>query len=216
MTITKNNQNRIDSFKASSEKTAALIFEEGILFRPYAQPSLPYFGMLSDNEQEDVIRDLQTYYQICTNVKKSGGTLKDTRLMTEMALKEFGYSVKQEDLELIESHHLVEIYNLSQLQIFRSFRFFELSSYTLEDLYCRKWYHLYERHEEDHIATAEKVTEFLKNPASMKLDLKEHSIREKETLERLHVFSQLHWFIPTYHQDTLSGILVIETARSAL
>ncbi|MEK2646415.1 hypothetical protein [Bdellovibrio sp. BCCA] len=216
MTTKKLSESRSHSFKAFSEKIAALIFEEGILFRPYASPSLPYFHMLSDNEQEDVIRDLETFHRICINVKNAGGTLKNTRLMTEIALKEFGYSVKSEDLDLIEPYHLTEIYNLSQLQIFRSFRFFELSSYTLEDLYCRKWYHLYERREEDHVATAEKVTEFLKSPASMKLNFKEHSIREKETLERLHVYSQLHWFIPTYHQDTLSGILVIETARAAL
>lgn len=200
-------------FKFYSAKISGLISEEGILFRPFANPGLPYFNMLPENEQKDVIRDLTNYYHICTAVKESSGSLKDTRLMTEFALRQFGHTVAKEDLELIESHHLIEIYNLSHLQIFRSFRFFELSSYTLEDLYCRKWYHLYERNQDDHIATAEKVTEFMQNPVTTKLNFQEHSIREKETLERLNILSQLLWFIPTYHQDTFNGILVIESSR---
>lgn len=40
---------------------------------------------------------------------------------------------------------VVEIYNAVGIQVFRNCKFFEICSYTLEDLYCRPWFELYER-----------------------------------------------------------------------
>ncbi|WP_374029129.1 hypothetical protein [Bdellovibrio bacteriovorus] len=204
------------SFRYHGEQICDLICDEGIVFRPYRSTLLPYFNLLTKEDQEDVVRDLKRFHAICSEVKKENHSLKDVRFLTETALKHLGLTTDPEFLKLIEPHHLTEIYTLSHLQIFRSFRFFELSSYTLEDLYCRKWYHLYDREEGDQEEASNKALEFmsLKPLRAFETHMKEHKIKERDTLERLTIYSQIHWLIPLYNEGVFKAFLVIETSHN--
>lgn len=204
--------NPVEEFKIYSHRIANYIFEEGISFRPYAHPSLPYFQALNELEKKQVVEDLKRYIRICDAVKKDGASLKNNRLMTEKALSEFGFTAHSEDLDHIEPHHIVEIYNLSHLQIFRSFRYFEMLSYTLEDIYCRKWYYLYDRTEEDQLAMAQAVFDFyaLPDKKATKLALPPHLIKEKDSLEKLTLHNQTQWLIPVFQNGNFVGIMGLQ------
>ncbi len=203
-------------FVVHSENICHLIQEEGLLFRPFSNLSLPHFSVLTDLEKRAVVSNLMSYYQICLDVRATGHSLKEIRLFTEKALQRFDFKMAPEHLALIENDHVVEIYNVKQEQIFRNFRFFEVSSYTLEDLLCRKWYHIYDRKEEDNIRFHEKVIEFfsLEEKKSMPINLGETEIKERETLERLTIHAKVEWFLPIFKDRVFSAVMLLIKARN--
>ncbi len=72
-------------FKAHSENICGLIENSGILFRPYAHPTLMFFSQLSSGEPSDVLRNMMNYYQICLNTFNQGQSLKEPRALTRQA-----------------------------------------------------------------------------------------------------------------------------------
>lgn len=203
-------------FRQHADGITRLIQEDGILFRPYSITSLPYFSSMSEQEQQDVLANITAYDKICQRVFQKNASLKNTHTMIEAALEHYGWTLNSEDFELISEDYLVEIYNQHHTQVFRSFNFFEHSSYTLEDLYCRKWFHLYERDLEDQTIVIEKVHEFQMQtpPQRMKLDLPEQKIQEKDTLERLVCYSTLEWLVPVFKGPDLAGLMTLIRVRN--
>lgn len=204
----------INEFKAHAENICKCLSEEGIVFRPFSKPQLPYFSSLPPEEQSEALDRLCSYDRICAEMHSQGQSLKNTRLFVQKALDEFGLQVRDGHLDVIENHHLVEFYNLNHVQIFRSFRFFEVSSYTLEDITCRKWWNLYERSPQDEATIQKIAADFVSSSAKTmtRVTMPRHVIREKDTLERLVVQTQLHWLIPLYKGQDYAGIFAIETS----
>ncbi|AFY02496.1 hypothetical protein [Bdellovibrio bacteriovorus] len=203
-------------FKILSENISAIIEEEGLLVRPYGHATLPYFNLLSIEEQERVLKDILTFFQVCTDVKSQGSSLKDTRLFTEKAIARIGVTADPAILDLIEPHHLIEIYTQSQTQIFRSLKFFEVCSYSLEDLYCRKWYHLYQRTPEDQEKLEAEIGLYYSNSPlrTIKGTAPEHTIRATTSLERNEIITQILWFSPLFSNTKEdSYILTVATSR---
>ncbi|XGC80016.1 hypothetical protein ACES2L_11820 [Bdellovibrio bacteriovorus] len=202
-----------DLFKLYSNKICSLIENEGVIIRPYSNPSLSYFNVLSTEEQNEVLHNLESYYQICLDVKKSSRSLRETRYFTECALNHLGYTVDSQMLDKIEDHHLIEIYSYSQTQMFRSLLFFDVCSYTLEDLYCRKWYSLYERTPEDHKLVEDLVVRYMgsENKVPIAVANPQHVIKEKDSLERLSIINKMLWLVPLYKNEKDVAMLLIST-----
>lgn len=198
-------------FRLHSERIALGIQEEGLILRPYASSSLPYFERLSNSEQNDVLANIANYDAICSEVRKNGNSLKDNKVMLKTALQKFGWSIAPELYDQIQEDHIVEIYNLQHTQVFCGFRFFCYCSYTLEDLYCRKWYHLFERNEIDQDYMMKNVGHFVQQspPQAMRLDSHPHEVRELATLECLSNTYDLEWLIPAIKDEKLAGIMTL-------
>lgn len=182
-----------------------------MVIRPYASKALPYYGLLSTSEQKDVIDNISAYNAICKEVHDAGGSLKDNKLLLKTALKKFGWSVEPETYDKFTDDHMLEIYNLQYTQVFRSFRFFCFSSYTLEDIYCRKWYHLYDRQEHDQQYMLKVANDFIQQspPKTMQLEIRPQLIRELATLERLSNYSTIEWLVPVLKDGQLMGVMTI-------
>lgn len=186
------------------------------MFRPYSRQSLPHFSALSEQERATVLTDMMNFYTLCLDVKETGHSLKDTRFVTGKAIQRLGLEIEEQYLNLIENQHVVEIYNEQQTQIFRSFRFFEVSSYTLEDLLCRRWYHIYDRPEEANVIFHEIVIKFYSQPkkSALFVDLPEVPIRERDTLENLTIHSKVEWFIPLFKDNEFKAVMLLIQAHN--
>ncbi|UYL07304.1 hypothetical protein B9G69_009625 [Bdellovibrio sp. SKB1291214] len=198
-------------FRYYAQALTDLLEEEGIVFRAYADPLLPYFSLLSNDEQQAVVDNIRLYSEICSRVHKQDGSLTDNAHMVKAALEILGLTVKQDDLSLIEPDHFIEMYGINHIQIFRSFSILENTTYTFEDLACRKWYHLYERAPKDHQKTTEKVMEFWgqKPPIRMAPGLGIQAIQEKASLENLVCISEIEWLIPLWKGDDFAGAMTL-------
>ena len=198
-------------FRSHAESIAHLIHEEGMVIRPYASKALPYYALLSNSEQTEVVENIAAYDAICKEVHAAGSSLKDNKLLLKTALKKFGWTIPSDTYDKITDEHMIEIYNLNHTQIFRGFRFFCFSSYTLEDIYCRKWYHLYDRLEDDQQFMIKVANEFIHQspPKAMRLEPRAQIIRELATLERLSNYSTIEWLIPVLNGDQLVGVMTL-------
>ncbi|WP_413294954.1 hypothetical protein ACLSU7_07575 [Bdellovibrio sp. HCB185ZH] len=200
-------------FRYYSRIISELIEDEGILFRAYADPQLPHFTQLSNEEQMVVVENLRLYSEICSRVRAQNGSLNDNRLMVIIALEILGMTVAPEDLALIDNAPdlMVEMYSLNHVQLFRTFNLLETTTYTFEDLCCRKWYHLYERAPGEHEKMVEKVMEFYgqKHPVRMAPGLGTNVIKEKATLEKLLCIAEMEWLIPLWKKGVFAGAMTL-------
>ena len=133
------------SFRELAHELCAMGAAVDVVIRPYALSSLPHFGALSLAEQQEAVMKLAQYVSICQDVVASGGSLRSTRTFVWRAFREFGWTPSSKLFEAMGEDHVVEIYDLNNIQLFRNFRFFEFCSYTLEDIFTRPWMQLFQR-----------------------------------------------------------------------
>ncbi|MBK7843052.1 MAG: hypothetical protein IPJ71_05055 [Bdellovibrionales bacterium] len=118
---------------------------EGLRLSPYHSEELSYFSKLSSANQQAVYEDLRQYYQSCLESVRIHGSLKDNRGQFRLALKKLNIQVDDGVFSDLNIEDVIEIYTLESIQIFRTFNFFYLVTYTLEEIFCRPWFELYKR-----------------------------------------------------------------------
>ncbi|MBK8203198.1 MAG: hypothetical protein IPK68_13045 [Bdellovibrionales bacterium] len=118
---------------------------EGLRLKPYGSENLCYFSVLSLAKQQVVYEDLRRYFQICLESIQLHDSLKDNIGQFHLVLKKLNIQVEDQVFSALNSEDVIEIYTLDSIQIFRTFNFFHLVTYTLEEIFCRPWFELYER-----------------------------------------------------------------------
>lgn len=118
---------------------------EGLRLSPYYSEKLSCFSKLSSSNQQVVYEDLRRYYQICLESIRIHGSLKDNIGQFRFALKKLDIQVDDRVFSDLNIEDVIEIYTIDSIQIFRTFNFFYLVTYTLEEIFCRPWFELYER-----------------------------------------------------------------------
>ena len=134
-----------DEFRAIVEGLAFLLAREGLLRKPYLSADLPLFSKLDQDTQLRVLASLRDYYAVLMESSQEGTSLRDTPVLVWKMLKRLGLTPTDDLFSYISHEKVVEIYNLENVQIFRNFRFFEICSYTLEELFCKQWWELFRR-----------------------------------------------------------------------
>lgn len=177
----------LDIFKKQTEELSSLLEDEGLAVRPYAYPSLSFFQQLDEGDQKRISEGLRDYILTAKAVRGEGQSLKNSALLARKALKSFGLTASPEfERRLQDFPGVIEFYAPSGHQLFRTFNYFEMTSYTLEDIYCRAWSTLYERPEEITRKIFEDVDSLLKKGDSNEVVLVgPHIIKERVSLERL-------------------------------
>ncbi|WII73732.1 hypothetical protein QJS83_07565 [Bdellovibrio sp. 22V] len=181
-------------FRALSEELCRFIEEEGLAVRPYATPTLPYFFQLDEETQKEVVGRLSDYLNICRSVYKEGHQLKESSFFIRKALEYYGYEYNPNLFEFLRNGRDVgEFYTLHHTQFFRTLNYFEFTSYTIEDIYCRQWIHLYQRDEEISQLMFTKITTLVKeNPQGSLYFSHPHVLKERASLERIELHINGH------------------------
>jgi hypothetical protein len=118
---------------------------DGLRLKPYGSENLCYFSVLSLAKQQVVYEDLRRYYQIFLEFIQLHDSFKNNIGHFHLALKKLDIRVEDQVFSALNSEDVIEIYTLDSIQIFRTFNFFHLVTYTLEEIFCRPWFELYER-----------------------------------------------------------------------
>lgn len=147
-----------ERFIAESLKAVSFIHLTNKHTRPFVSERLPYFNPLSDISKNAVIANLKLFNQVCEQVVASGGSVLDSRVMIWHVLKLMDFIFPSDLFDHITSDHIVEIYDFNNIQIFRNLRFFDATSYSLEELLCRPWVDIFSRKDNSQIS---KITDVL-------------------------------------------------------
>lgn len=67
------------------------------------------------------------------------------RCYVEQALKMYDLEAEGDFWNKLKKDDVIEVYSADNIQLFRTFNFFKISSYSLLDLLTNEWYHLWER-----------------------------------------------------------------------
>lgn len=96
------------------------------------------------NTKALLLASLKVHMDVVEPTREDPG-LEDSPSVLKLALDYYGLKTSKRFFETLERDDLVEIYTLDHFQIFRTFNFYKLSNYSLEDILLNEWYKLYKR-----------------------------------------------------------------------
>lgn len=127
------------------------------------------------------------------------------------------YHIKDDSFEsLIEDGDIIEANDLTGTQLFRTFEFFSVCSYTLQELATENWVELYERPQLTIQIMIEEWTKILKSglPGPHRLNVPKHIVKELRA-EQNHIECEMKFGWVIYDsQNTPVGVL--DTMRAKL
>jgi hypothetical protein len=185
---------------------------------PFSAPSMPFFNKLNQADKLKVLSGLRTFNEICEQILSEGKSLANAKAMTWYALRKFNLHFPSDLFDFIKDENVVEIYDRDNIQIFRNFRFFDVTSYSLEDLLCRPWVDLFARINMEHtmsiINTCNKFyTKELTSVTPLGY-VGTHKIVETNSPFGFNVDATVDFVAPIYDKTKYpAGFIAIETAQ---
>ncbi|AFX99886.1 hypothetical protein [Bdellovibrio bacteriovorus] len=143
----KQTPDRVEKFRLLCERLALVLQKEGLSVKPYRDPALPFFNQLNENQKDIALQTLKDYLEICQEAHAESFSLKDSPRFCWKALRRWGLIPASDFFDKLQEADSVEVYTEEGLQVFRNLRFFEVCTYTLEELYSLEWWKLYGREE---------------------------------------------------------------------
>lgn len=206
-----------EKFRILADQYATFAKRAGIEVMPYRDASLPYFHLLSPDLQQVAIHSLEQNVSVFQELEIQGYSLKDDKQFVWRMLKKLDLTPSSDIFDKQEEGDVVEIYNLEGRQIFRNLRFFQVTSFTLEEILCAHWNEFTKRPEE----VTQKLFALMVRLASGQItktielqpEIPTHVFEELITARKHLVEISLLFLSPVYFRGTLMGGLVINRSR---
>lgn len=134
----------IEDFRILLEEMSAFAKTQGINIVPYKSSNLPFYSALPRKQQRSVYKGLRAYYEamIVTHTSSSKLSVAES---TAVMLSKLDLKYDDDYLATLTNEHVVEVYLIESLQVYRNLFFFTLTSYALEEICTRPWFELWER-----------------------------------------------------------------------
>jgi hypothetical protein len=124
---------------------ASLLKKHGVEVAIDSAAAREAWHTLDKAAKQKILQTFAIYHRNCREMHAAGVSLRDNRALVSHSLKRAHLFAQDNTDGLFGNDHMVEVYNLSDIQIFRSINFFDYCNYSLLDLLAREWMDLYER-----------------------------------------------------------------------
>lgn len=105
-----------------------------------------HFAVLPPKDQACVLKNFRTYASICHELAATGVSLRDDRQLLWCMIKRLGLRPSSGLFGSLSNEDVIEVYDgEGMVQVFRNMKFYDVSSYSLDDIVSRPWYELYRR-----------------------------------------------------------------------
>jgi hypothetical protein len=94
--------------------------------------------------QAEVLQSLKTWKALLASLDIESGPTSE-KDFSKKALAHFRLNLQDSNWASISDGEIIEIYNSTGVQLYRSMNFFEICGYSLLDLCVNKWFELWER-----------------------------------------------------------------------
>ncbi|MES3037189.1 MAG: hypothetical protein V4736_04705 [Bdellovibrionota bacterium] len=135
-------------FRGLLKEFCSFATQFGYNIEPYREGTWVKFRTLPTAVQKDCFNRFSTYYNLCMMAAKSDISFNDDRSLAWWAMKEYGFRPSSDFFDKLEKEDLLEIYNAQGIQIYRNWAFFQVSGYSMGDLFVFPWNELYIRDQE--------------------------------------------------------------------
>lgn len=129
------------------QRLAQVVRLHGYACRAYSPKSVVTLMTLPLAKKELLAKQLQSVLNIVLQTPEIETPSSDhpERCYVEQALKMYNLELRDDYWAKLEKDDVIEMYSSEDIQLFRTFNFFKISSYSLLDLLTNEWYHLWER-----------------------------------------------------------------------
>jgi hypothetical protein len=202
------------SFMNLSTQLSAFLRQEGISNRAY-NPGLVHFKALDAEKKRAALRHLEFYNSLCLDHQMQQQALRDSQKFTWRALSKFGFTPPSDLLNKISREDVVEIYSEDHIQLFRNFEFFEVCSYTLEELFCIEWWNLFVRPPEINGQLLNMAHQLLagKAPKGFQGGVPVHVLTEASSESRFAIHFDMQYLMPLYRNKRVEALISIVKAK---
>lgn len=208
---------RIDHrFRWLADRYADYAKQAGVEMTAYRDGSLPYFCALTDDLKTVALHSLEQNIHIFEELMAQGLSLKDDKQFVWRMLKKLDLTPASDFFDKQEDGDVVEIYTLDGRQIFRNLRFFQVTSFTLEEIMCAHWNEFTRRPAEitqQLFALMVRVASGQVTETTALHEIPTHVFEELVTAKRHLVEITLRYLAPVSMNGTLVGALVINRSR---
>lgn len=133
---------------ADLQKIAQLIRARGYACRAYSPKAVDRFRTLSIDKKEMLASQLKGVISLiltCAEFETPVGEHPE-KIFVEHAVKFNNLELRDKEFwNRLQKDDVIEVYNSENIQLFRTFNFFKISSYSLLDLLTLEWFLLWER-----------------------------------------------------------------------
>jgi PAS domain-containing protein len=205
-------------FRDQAEALVVLLKKSGIEIDALAGESLPFFSKLSPQKKETVIFALQALFEACEDMQASDASLTRNRSIAWRVMNTIGFKPQSDVFGMLEESDIIEIYDADFQIVFATPAFFQLTSYTLEDLYCRPWTELWYREPEIHSYIHSKVMETVltERPQTVVVDVPVHKVQEICSHEGRRANARTKLFSAIEDNDRRRGFLCVSEFHGML
>ena len=138
---------RLGAFAATVERFGRLARQEGLSVRPFPGTAPEWFPRLPEPLQAAVLEHWRRYVEVCEETQREGHLLRQDGHFLWRMFGKLGVRPRADLMSVIEQGDIVEIYNSDFVQIYRNLPFFEVCSYSLDELLSRPFFELFRRDE---------------------------------------------------------------------
>lgn len=136
------------SLIADLQRVAQIVRLQGYPCRPYSPKSLNTLKTMSLEKKELIAQQLQTALKVvimASDIERPASEHRE-RCYIEPAIKMYGLELRDSEFwNKLEIDDVIEIYSTENTQLFRTFNFFKISSYSILDLLTLEWFMLWKR-----------------------------------------------------------------------
>lgn len=161
-----------------------LLMAAGVYSDPPARKvTIERMNNLTDFELDKLIAQLEIMKKLYSAPVGSGDVFNNEKWSEKSLLKRalsfWGLEGKGDFLNNISDTDVIELYDKSAVQLYRSLNFFKTSSYSLEDLIVNEWFNLWERPKYVMDSLLSTMSDLLSGEVALtKFDTPEHLIKE--------------------------------------
>src|SRR5262249_40931867 len=125
--------------------------------------------------------------------------MDDSEPLLRLALKELGLSIDPDFFKTIKRSDIVEVYDDNHIQVFRSFNFFRMCNYNLDDILAHEWFELYQRDESITNEIMTNISAHMSGATTITTcRIPEHILRERFSGERAVFFIRFRHFASVF------------------
>ena len=195
-------------------KYAALLKTSGAPGHRVNAAPLLRFKNASLRHQQAAIQSLRWSVAIESRLQSNGLDPSDAKNFVTQSLEALDANVDPRFIDLIEKDYIIEYYDRQLMQFLRNLRFFEVTSFSIDQLYFRNWKELTIRSPLMVALMMKVVTAQLLAPRLREWKEPQHRLWEVGTEGRCVVLISLKHITPVYQGDREVGFLTMN--RSTL
>lgn len=184
---------------------------------PATHPSLPIFSSVDFSKQLEAVQTVENMASVYTSAVKEGHAIDHPASIVWFALRRLNLLPPSDFFDKLESTDVVEVYSKEGFHLFANLRFFDLCSYSLEQIYCRPWSQLWLREQnglEDLMAVIDKAMD-PDQRGTLIFEGLNHSVRELDSPFKYFLDYTIKGIAPVWERKPhrKSGFVIIERAE---